>query len=217
MTALGSSEAPEELIANPVEEADVGEPDEGAQHAERRIEGELGGGGRGVSGDMEDDFGAVVKGVDHKGDDGREDTGNDGLEFEVLLPIEDFRSEKCAAERGLEDSADPSGRPGKEHGAPLPVAHFQSRGEDGAEARAYLGDRPFLSRRSTRSDRDGGGDGLDHRHPFPDDALLPVEAVDHGVRPVPLSLGGKGEDQQTGDEPAKGGYPEHHPSGERDV
>ena len=58
------------------------------------------------------------------------------------------------------------------------------------------------SRRPSRSDGNRGGEGLDHWHPLSDDALLPVEAVDHGVRAVALRFGGEREHQEPRDEPA---------------
>ena len=52
------------------------------------------------AGDVKDDVGAVVKGVDHEGDDRREDAGNDGLELEILLPVEDLGGEERRAQEG---------------------------------------------------------------------------------------------------------------------
>ena len=94
-SALGRLRRLKKLIPDPVEEADVGKPDQGAQHAEYPVEGELACGGEGKIGDVEDGGGPVVKGVDHKSNDGREDAGNEGLELEVLSPVKDLGREKA--------------------------------------------------------------------------------------------------------------------------
>ena len=186
-----------------------------AEHAQHRVERELGRRGDGESGDVEDRLAAVKKSVDREGHDGREDARDDGLEFEGLLAVEHFRREKGGPERGLEDGADPSRRPGKEHRAALPVVHLQDRRQERPEARADLGNGALLSRRSSRAYGDSRRYGLDYRHPPADDALLPVEAVDHGVGAVPLGLRREVEDDQPGDEAADGRERNSHPPHKR--
>ena len=67
----------------------------------------------------------------------------------------------------------------------------QHRSKTGAD----LGDRPFTTARSTRSEGQGTGNDFDDRDPRPNFTLVMVIGLDHRVGAVSLRLGGIGIDQ----------------------
>lgn len=211
---LGHIEASEEPVAGTIKKQDVRKSDNRAEHAEHRVEGELSGSRQGKLRDIEDGRGAVMKREDHESDNRRKDAGNDGLELEILSSVQDLRCEERGPQRGLKDGAYPSGGPCEHHDPPFPIAYFKDRGKERAESGAYLRDRSFLARRSSRPYGNRRCNSLNYRHPTPDHSFLSVKAVDHGVGPMTLGFRGEIEYDKAGDESPQSGNPQHHPPGE---
>ena len=146
-------------------------------------------------------------------DDRAGQAGQQGRRFEGGGGIKDFAGEQGTAQRCPEDGPDAPGGAGEHQQPPVDWREFQHAAQQRAEAGPDLGDRALLSRGAPRADRDDRGDGLDQRHPRPDHPAPPMERPDHRVGPMPLRLGGPGEDQQARDQAPHRRDQQHQPPG----
>jgi hypothetical protein len=90
-------------------------------------------------------------------------------------------------------------------------------GQQGAETRPDLGDRPFTAPGSTGADRQGAGHNLHQRDARPDFSLAKMIGGDRCIGAVALGFRGKGVDDQPAQQPAHGRDDEQQPGMQRRI
>lgn len=156
------------------------------------------GDGRDVEKEPPARVGAVDAVADNRGDETRQE--DEVLEFR--LTVEHLGGKERRTERGPEDAADSSGDSSHHHNPPVLGSQVQEVGQKRSESGANLRYRTFAASRSSRADRDGRRDRLNHRHPAANLSTQMMKGLDNGVGAVAFRLGSESEDQGSGKEPS---------------
>ena len=141
---------------------------------------------------------------DGRGHDGRDDARENGLEFELGLPVEDLRGEQGGSQGSVENGADATGGARQDQDAAFPGLELKEGGQKGAKAGADLGYGSLFPGGAAAADGDGRGDDFDKGDALADIAAPGVEGFDHGVGAMALRLRSDEKNYDSGNQAAQG-------------